>query len=116
MDVYTSGSSFGEGFSNAIAEAMSCGLPCVVTDVGDARTIVGDLGMVVPPNAPDALAAAWNAVLADPQQRGADARARRRSRIVDQFSDAVMVGRSEAALKQLLDRRRAQAAVGTATN
>jgi glycosyltransferase involved in cell wall biosynthesis len=57
-DIIASTSAFGEGFSNVIAEGMSAGLLPVVTDVGDARRIVGNCSWVVPPHDPQAFAAA----------------------------------------------------------
>ena len=49
LDIACSSSSWGESFSNAIGEAMACGIPCIVTDVGDSAWIVGETGIVVKP-------------------------------------------------------------------
>ncbi|MEH2512264.1 glycosyltransferase involved in cell wall biosynthesis [Nitrobacteraceae bacterium AZCC 1564] len=64
LDIVTLCSAYGEGFPNVLGEALSCGVLCVATDVGDASAIVGPYGRIVPPRHPEELAAAWREILA----------------------------------------------------
>jgi glycosyltransferase involved in cell wall biosynthesis len=88
-----------EAFSNAIVEAMACGVPCVVTDVGDSAVIVGDAGTVVPASSPEMLAAALVAQIRD---LGNHDPATPRQRILDNFSADAMVDRTLEVFRSVL--------------
>jgi glycosyltransferase involved in cell wall biosynthesis len=97
LDIATSSSSFGEGFSNVIGEAMACGVPCVVTDVGDSALIVGDTGEVVPPKNPQELADGWNRLL-DRLRLEPNLGAQARARIIEHFRIDALVKKTHAIL------------------
>jgi polysaccharide biosynthesis protein PelF len=83
-DAYAAGQvvvlcSIAEGFPYTLIEAMTCGRPCVATDVGGVGEAVADTGMIVPPRSPEALADACYNLLQDASLRrklGAAARMR----------------------------------------
>ena len=85
-------SSCAEGFPNVVAEAMACGVYCVVTDVGDAAFIVGDAGVVVPPEQSEALARGIETALCEVASRGRTrAGEAGRARVLENFDLARMV-------------------------
>jgi glycosyltransferase involved in cell wall biosynthesis len=92
-DFVVSSSRFGEGFSNVLAEGMACGLPALATDVGDAKLIIGDTGLVVPPESPDALATAIRTLAAESATARAERGNKARARIVENFTIARAVQR-----------------------
>jgi len=103
LDIASSSSSWGEGFPNVVGEAMACGVPCVVTDVGDSAWVVGDTGMVVPPRDADALAGAWAALI----ELGPEGRARlgqaARQRVITEFSIDQIAKQYEALYLEVLN-------------
>jgi glycosyltransferase involved in cell wall biosynthesis len=100
LDVYVS-SSHSEAFPNVLGEAMACGVPCAVTDVGDSGLIVGDTGRVVAPGDMVALAAAiGDLVELPPAGRSALASAAR-ARVAARFEIGAVVKAYEAFYAEL---------------
>lgn len=85
LDVLASSSSFGEAFPNVLGEAMACGVPCAVTDVGDSAAIVADTGRVVPSGDMPALAAAIDDLLSMEATQRASLGLRARMRVEEHF-------------------------------
>lgn len=94
-------SSVSEGTPNCVAEAMACGIPCVVTDVGDSRLVVGATGIVVPAKNPEALAAGWE-VMADRLRKSLNPGRLARKRVEEQFGVDALVRRTSEALLNIL--------------
>jgi glycosyltransferase involved in cell wall biosynthesis len=104
LDVFSLSSSYGESFPNVIGEAMACGVPCVVTDVGDAAWILGSTGRVVPPRDPSALAEAWQEMI-DLGPGGRLALGREaRARVIERFTLESVVARYDALYENVLAR------------
>ncbi len=84
-----------EAFGLVQVEAMAAGLPVVCTELGTGTSYVnqdGVTGRVVPPRDPAALAAAINALLADPAERARLA-AGAQARVAAEFDLPIMVRR-----------------------
>ena len=67
-----------EGFCIVVLEAMDAGIPCVVSDIPVFRWLLGDAGVLVPPDQPEQWAAALRA-LSPARRRELSERGRRRA-------------------------------------
>lgn len=90
-DLCVSTSRYGEGLPNVIGEAMACGVPCAATDVGDARTLIGDTGAIAPPGDVEAIADSWLRVLSLEQGARRELGLRARARITAHYPLSAMV-------------------------
>ncbi|MDZ4402579.1 MAG: glycosyltransferase [Prosthecobacter sp.] len=91
LDVYSL-SSRSEACPMSIIEAMSCGVPCVATDVGDCAFLLEGAGCVVPAGDSEALANAWEQTLRPGRESKNENATRLRSRVQERFSIAQAIG------------------------
>jgi glycosyltransferase involved in cell wall biosynthesis len=104
-DFVVSSSAFGEGFSNVIGEGMASGLPAIATDVGDARIIIGETGVVVPPRDADALALAVRSLASERPRERILRSTRARARVVEKFSLANAIAQFDELYSRVASRQ-----------
>ncbi|MEW5755872.1 MAG: glycosyltransferase [Pseudomonadota bacterium] len=103
MDIFVLSSAWGEGFPNVVGEAMACGLPCVVTDVGDSARILGDCGIVVPPRDINRLAEGMAHLLAMSAAERDELGRKARKRAEDEFSLQRVTDQYEAFYERIVN-------------
>jgi glycosyltransferase involved in cell wall biosynthesis len=94
--------SHGEGFPNAIGEAMAAAVPCVVSTAGDMAAIVGEGGIVAGGADADDIAAAVHALISMGSEGRAQMGDAGRKRIAAHFSLPAIVARYETIYADLL--------------
>jgi glycosyltransferase involved in cell wall biosynthesis len=104
MDVFAL-SSREEGIPNALLEAMAAARPSVATAVGGTPEVMtdGETGWLVPPQAPDALAAALEQAIGDRAEAERRGTAARRA-AEDRLSIDAMARRHEAFYRRVARR------------
>lgn len=102
LDIFSLISAFGEGFPNVIGEAMACAVPCVVTDVGDAAYLVGDVGKTVPVKSPDSLVMQWMDLISMGREKRLEMGAASRERVKNTFNIQSVVSQYERCYEELV--------------
>jgi glycosyltransferase involved in cell wall biosynthesis len=115
LDVFCLSSSY-EGFPNVVCEAMAMGVPCVVTDVGDAARIVSDTGIVVAARDSIALAEGLQTMLSKAPIERARLGELARRRIQGHYSIETISAQFDAVYDQLADKLPSAAPKVAATN
>ena len=103
LDIACSSSSWGESFSNAIGEAMACGVPCIVTDIGGSARMVGETGIVVKPRDRKAFTDAMVRLIKMSSEERQGLGKLARNRIIKYFSINIVVKQYEDLYRNILN-------------
>lgn len=93
LDVYVQASLWGEGFPNALGEAMSCGIPAVTTDVGDSALVVSNAGQIVRHGTAEDLSAGVRLMLQRLSSEDVELRTAARARIETHYALPEIIAR-----------------------
>jgi glycosyltransferase involved in cell wall biosynthesis len=105
MDILCS-SSVTEGFPNVIGEGMSCEVPCVATDVGNAKALLDSVGLVVPPRSATRLAQALVDMCREGRQAWQERGARSRRRISQAHSLKMVIDEYASLYREIVSEGR----------
>ena len=89
-----------EGFPNVIGEAMSCEIPCVTTDVGDCKIILGKTGLIVKQNV-DSVVAGWEKFFNCSTQELSNIKSKARSRIIKHYKIEKIINKYQEVYQSL---------------
>jgi|GEM_PF-368527 len=101
----TSTRTWREQFGMVLVEAMACGIPVISTYSGSIPEVVGEVGILVPPNDPRSLAESLHGLLRDEPLRTRLSR-KGRKRAEQEFNAERVAGRLEELFDRLLRQRR----------
>lgn len=101
-DVVVSASIEAEAFGRVIVEAQAMGRPVIATDHGAAReTVIPEVGWLVPPNDPDALAKALTEVLSLDQKSRSDVSKRSMTHVREKYTRSNMCAQTLAVYRSV---------------
>lgn len=105
LDILCS-ASYGEGFSNVIAESMACGIPCVVTNVGDSAKIISNTECkLVEAQDSQAMAYAIDQLLQLPTESIHKIKHQVREKIVSNYNVEALIQNTQKKLYSLFDEK-----------
>ena len=95
-----------EGFPNTLGEAMSYSIPCVSTDVGDCKNIIGDTGIIVKSLKPKDIAEGWKKIYKMSLKKRTALGKKARNRIANNFSIKKTVEDYKSLLLEITNEKR----------